>query len=223
MKAVPADRHSSLFRMVLVGAVLLASGITISCGSSSQKTPPFNGNTQVTVLLSSTANDQLSEFDLGFQSITLTSQSGKTVTLASLPASGPPLDAEFMHLNGTAQPLLTATIPQDIYSSATVTLGGGAFVCLAVGQVNGQPTLSTATYTLFPPTATVNLPSPLTVTGTSMALSLDLLVSQSGGAAVPVGLFETVGVLIPGSGRSLTSTDPDRASAFPVQHQPDAG
>ena len=166
----------------VVAAFLITLGITTGCGSSSggsTKTPPLSGNTNVTVMVTSTANDQLAEFDVGFQSITLTSQSGKTVTLASSSTSGPPLDAEFMHLNGTAQPLVIATIPQDIYTSSTLTLGGGAFVCIALGQVDGEQTLSSATYSLFPPTATVNFPSPLTVTGTSMALSLDLLVSQS--------------------------------------------
>ena len=164
--------------LVVVLAVLLV--LTVACGSggSMSKTPPLTGNASVTVMLTSTANDQLAEFDLGFQGITLTSQSGKTVTLASS-TSGPSLDAEFMHLNGVAQPLLTATVPQDIYTSASVTLGGGAFVCIALGQVDGEQTLSSATYTLFPPTATVNFPSPVTVTGTNMALSLDLQMSQS--------------------------------------------
>jgi hypothetical protein len=187
MNTVPLS-SSSLFSSSLrvasiVAALTFALGMATGCGSSSSgsmtKTPPLSGNTNVTVMVSSTANDQLSEFDVGFQSIALTSQSGKTVTLASLPASGPPLDAEFMHLNGTVQPLLTATIPRDIYTSATLTLGGGAFVCIALGQVDGEQTLSSAIYSLFPPTATVNFASPLTVTGTSMALSLDLLVSQS--------------------------------------------
>lgn len=157
---------------LIVAAVIFSTG----CGGSMSR-PILSGNTSVTMVATSTANDQLAEFDLGFQSITLTSQSGKTVTLASSSTSG--LDAEFMHLNGTAQPLLTATIPQDIYTSATIALGGGAFVCIALGQVDGEQTLSTATYSLFPPTATVNFPSPLTVTGTSTSLSLDLLVSQS--------------------------------------------
>jgi len=171
--AFSSPRRLYSFPLALI--VVAAAIFSTSCGSSSMsKTPPLTGNTAVTVVVSSTANDQLSEFDLGFQSITLTSQSGKTATLAS---SG--LGAEFMHLNGVAQPLLTATIPQDIYTSASVTLGGGAFVCIALGQFDGEQTLSSATYTLFPPTATVNFPSPLTVTGTSMALSLDLLVSQS--------------------------------------------
>ncbi len=174
--------HSrSWFRLAYTTLMLAAVAcFTASCGSAGMsKTPPLTGNTSVTVLLSSTANDQLAEFDVGFQSIALISQSGKMVTLFSLPTSGPPRDAEFEHLNGIVQPLLTATIPQDVYTSATVNLGGGAFVCVAQGQVDGGPTLSTAIYSLAPPTATVNFPSPLTVTGTSMALALDLLVSQS--------------------------------------------
>ena len=163
---------------ILLTSIFTATIVSTGCGSSSMaKTPPLTGNTAVTVVASSTANDQLAEFDLGFQSITLTSQSGMTATLGSSSTSG--LGAEFMHLNGTAQPLLTATIPQGIYTSATVTLGGGAFVCIALGQVDGEQTLSSATYSIFPSTATVNFPSPLTVTGTSMALSLNLQVSQS--------------------------------------------
>ncbi len=179
LRFVPRMFSSEKFVLTLL--VTVWSGLTTNCGSggSTSKTAPLSGSTQVMVVLTSTANDQLSEFDLGFQSLALTSQSGKTVTLQSLPTSGPPLDAEFMHLNGMAQPLLSVTVPQDIYTSATVTLGGGAFVCIALGQIDGEQTLSSAYYTLYPPTATVNFPSPLTVTGTNMALSLDLLVSQS--------------------------------------------
>lgn len=170
--------------LTLTITVVASLAITTGCGSGGGSSSGgggqhFSGNTNVSVVLSTTANDQLSEFDLGLESIKLTSQSGNTATLLSTPTSGQPLRAEFMHLNGTAQPLLTATIPQDIYTSATVTLEGGAFVCIAMGQLDGEEVLSSATYTLAPPTATVNFPSPLSVTGTSMALSLDLLVSQS--------------------------------------------
>lgn len=177
MSAAASSRFSSL---VISASLVLIATLMTSCGSSgNSSTPKLSGNTSVTVMVTSTANDQLAEYDLGLQSITLTSQSGKTATLASLPTSGPPLDAEFMHLNGTAQPLLTATIAQDVYTSATVTLGGGAIVCIGFGQLNGEETLTEAVYTIVPPTATVNFPSPLTVTGTSMALSLNLQVSQS--------------------------------------------
>ena len=73
---------SALF---VAAAVIFATG----CGSSGNmtSTPPLKGNTSVTVMLTSTGNDQLSEFDIGFLGITLTSQSGNTVTL--LPTSAP--------------------------------------------------------------------------------------------------------------------------------------
>jgi Domain of unknown function (DUF5666) len=163
---------------LIVAAVLLSTG----CGSSGSSTPQFSGNTSVTVLLTSTANDQLSEFDIGFLGITLTSQSGKTVTLlpTSAPGSGP--GAEFVQMNGTAEPLVTASIPQDVYTAATVTLNGGQFVCIALGPDDGEQVLAVSTYNelgMDASAVTVNLPAPLTVTGTSMGLSLDLLVAQS--------------------------------------------
>jgi hypothetical protein len=163
---------------LIVTAAIFSTG----CGSSGNNAPPLIGNTQVTVLLTSTANDQLSEFDIGFLGITLTSQSGKTATSlpTSAPGSGP--GAEFIRMNSTAQPLATAAIPQDVYTAATVTLNGGQFVCIELGPDDGEQVLDTSTYDYqgVPASAvTVNLPSPITVTGTGMGLSLDLLVSQS--------------------------------------------
>jgi len=171
---------------VLFITVIIA-GLSAGCGSSGPSNSPtskLTGNTSVTVLLSSTANDQLSEFDIGFLGLTLTSQSGKTVTLlpTSAPGSGP--GAEFMRMNGAAEPLITTTIPQDTYTSATATLNGALFVCVELyvpggGQVDE---LVTATYQdmgLPASAVTVTLPAPITVTGTSMGLSLDLQVSQS--------------------------------------------
>jgi hypothetical protein len=168
---------------ILLTSIFTAAIFSTGCGSSSSmaKIPPLTGNTAVTVVVSSTANDQLAEFDLGFQGITLTGQSGNTATLLSAPTSGPGVSAEFMHINGTAEPLMTATIPQDVYTSATVSLSDGLFVCIALGPSDGQETLSSAFYSLLPPTSavTVTLPSPITVTGASMALSLNLIISQS--------------------------------------------
>src|ERR1700737_1571090 len=120
--APSASSHSFLITLTL----LLGIGITTGCGSSAPTPPKFSGNTSVTVLLSSTANDQVTGFDLAFQTLTLTNQSGKTVTLLS---SQQP--AEFMHLNGGVEPLMTVSVPQGIYTSATATLGGAVFVCLA--------------------------------------------------------------------------------------------
>jgi hypothetical protein len=175
---------ASRFHLVIPAVMLAVIGLTTGCGSSgstSQSTgPTLNGNTSVTVMLTSTANDQLTEFDLGFQGISLTSQSGKTVSLLSSGATG----AEFMHLNGLAEPLVTASIPQDIYTSANVTLNGAAFVCVQLYSTGagGEGDITTNTFddAGMPASGiTVTLPSPITVTGESMGVSLDLLVSQS--------------------------------------------
>jgi hypothetical protein len=128
----------------------------------------------VVVLASSTANDQLVQLPVALGNLTLTSQSGKTVTLFSAPVS-----AEFIHLNGNVEPVATASIPQDTYTSATATYGGTAPVCLGLqssstaffidGAINGPGT----------PSVTVNLPAPIEVTGTAMGLLLNLQVSES--------------------------------------------
>ncbi|HTW59607.1 MAG TPA: DUF5666 domain-containing protein [Terriglobales bacterium] len=125
----------------------------------------------MTLVVSSTANDQVTLFGLDFQTLTLTSQSGNTVTLS---ASQQP--AEFMHLNGGIEPLMTVSVPQDIYTSATATLGGAVFVCLA--QVPGAG-LGIANYSIVNQAPMVSLPTPITITGSSMALLLNMQVSDS--------------------------------------------
>lgn len=85
-------------------AAILAIAVTAGCGSDVSPV----GNTSVTLLSSSTANDKLSMFQISILSLTLTSQSGETVSLFSSPA--PPAstgNTEFMHVNGTAEPLAT--------------------------------------------------------------------------------------------------------------------
>jgi len=100
------------------------------------------------------------------------------------------------------KPLVTASIPQDIYTSATVTVFGGQFVCIYYGPLDGEQSIDTSTYNagLVGSAVTVNLASPITVTGASMGLALDLQVAQSAtyGACVnPDGL---------GSAFSITPT-----------------
>jgi Domain of unknown function (DUF5666) len=155
-------------------AIVLATAFASGCGGG-PKGPTLRGNTTVVVLASSTANDQLVEFPIALKNLTLTSQSGNTVTLFS-----GPLSAEFIHLNGTVEPVATATIPQDTYASATAT-GATAPVCVGLqsppspgaifidGSVSGSGASS----------VTVNLPAPIEVRGTAMGLLLNLQVSQS--------------------------------------------
>jgi hypothetical protein len=160
------------FCSLSVIAIVLTTAFASGCGGGTKGTT-LKGSTTVVVLASSTANDQLVQFPLTLNNLTLTSQSGKTVTLFSTPVS-----AEFIHLNGNVEPMATASIPQDTYTSAAAAYGGTSPVCAGLqspgsvfinGAINGPGT----------PSVTVNLSAPIEVTGTAMGLLLNLQVSQS--------------------------------------------
>lgn len=182
--ATSSARRSGLNSLFILVTLILVAVLMTDCGSSGPKTtttppPQFTGETQVTVVLNSTANDQLAELNLSFQGITLTSQSGKAVTL--LAAQQP---SEFVHLNGAIDPLITATIPQDIYTAATAAIPYGESVCITNGASEGAG-IAIAYYNANLPASSiaVRLSSPITVTGSSMVLALNMAVSSS--AAVP--------------------------------------
>jgi hypothetical protein len=111
-------------RLLLAGTLAIATVFTTGCGSSGTTPPKFSGNTAVVVLASGTANDQLFQFSVTLQSLTLTSQSGQTVSLLTTPASD-----EFMHLNGRVEPLATVSVPQGIYTSAAATVSEAFPAC----------------------------------------------------------------------------------------------
>ena len=161
------SRH--VFRPLLAFlAVFCAAVVLAGCGgSSSQTVQP--GATTVVVMASSTANDALVALPLALQSLMLKSQSGNTVTVFSTP-----IGAEYIHLNGNPQPLVTASIPQDTYVSAFAVFGGASPTCVGLHLVNSALITPGTT-----PVMTVNLPQPIQVTGTAMAIDLDLDVSQS--------------------------------------------
>lgn len=172
MKQRWSSAPSVFSRCLLVATLPLLIGIATSCGSSGSTTiPKLKGNTSLSILLSSTGNDQVTSFDLQMQTLTLTSKSGKTVTLLS---SQQP--SEFIHLNGWVEPLATVIVPQDIYTSATATVAGAVFVCIA--QVPGGG-LGFANYSVVNQGPTVTLAAPITVTGSNMTLLLNMQVSSS--------------------------------------------
>jgi hypothetical protein len=176
-----ASRATSV---LLALSVTLAIVFTTGCGSSGSSAPVLKGNTAVTVLLSSTANSQLSQFSTSFNSISLTSQSGKTVNLFTTSQN-----PEFIHLNGKVEPLLTVTVPQDIYTSATASIGLAEFICATLNPSTGGIVVAIYGYGHVPDAqVTVNLPAPITVTGTAMGLSLNMLVSPS--ASFPTTCYE---------------------------------
>ena len=158
-------------------AVLLVcmAAMETGCGSNpTARGSGSSGSTTVTILSTSTANDQLSAFAMVLNSLTLTDESGATINLLSTP-----LDVEFMHVNGTTEPLLTESVPQGVYVSATATAGIAGFACVGLNP-SGSDSLTISYFEdATGPDATVNLPAPITITGANMGLLLDLLVSES--------------------------------------------
>ncbi len=162
---------------------LHASSIA-GCGQTSTQPGPQTGRTtQVVVLLSSTANDSIWNFYIEIAGLALSDSTGRSVPLYNppVPVSLIPTTGEFVHVNGAFEPLVTATVPQGTYTSATLTVGGCRFSTAGVGA-NGGPLQSTYSQGLCSQgtgAATVRLPSPVTISGTVVVLSLNLLAPQS--------------------------------------------
>jgi len=128
--------------------------------------PVLSGSTNVTLLLSSTANDQLSQFEIDLNSVALTSKSGKTVNLFTTSQS-----PEFIQVNGSAEPLLTVSVPQDVYTSATATIGGSLFTCVTLDPSSNSLVIGEFAHGSTPSSqVTVNVPTPITITGTAVGL-----------------------------------------------------
>jgi hypothetical protein len=171
---IPKLSAPRLLQHYLPAVITLITSFTLGCGSNPTSTaPPPPANTSVVLLTSSTANNQVSQYALELSSLTLTSQSGTTVNVFSTPQT-----EEFIHLNAIAEPLLTVSIPQGVYTSATATVTNSSFTVDTLNSsggilysIYGGPQQSSQT--------TVNLPTPVTITGTTMGLSLNLLVEQS--------------------------------------------
>jgi Domain of unknown function (DUF5666) len=161
-----------LLALALASAAAFTSGCTVS--TSTPVAPAPTGNTTVTLLATSTANDQLSDYDLVLDALTLTNQNGAAVSVLSAP-----LHVEFIHLNGLMEPLVTVSIPQGTYTSAIATVGLSRFDCLSLNS-SGAVDEAAFAYDSTPSSqVSVNLPAPITIGSGASALSLNLLVSQS--------------------------------------------
>ena len=162
------------FRLACLFGIALAAMFVSGCGGGNGSGSTLSGNTSVVVLVSSTANDQISQLYLTLASLTLTSQSGKTITVFSTPQN-----AELMHLNGTAEPLATVMVPQDVYTSATAAFEfaepSNAPLCVGQNTAAEENLFNRQIQLSLNPT--VSVPSPITVTGAAMGLALDLAVA----------------------------------------------
>src|SRR4029077_19097193 len=180
----PVHYHSGVTSVSAVLSLLLAL-CAAGCGSAGMSpvtVPPQP--TSVTVVVSSTANGQFTNFYVDITSINLTNQAGTTVSVLAAPQSQAftqTQEAEFIHLNGHMAPFLTAMVPQDVYTSATFTYAYAQFTHVTLTASGGLETVTDAVAgpNSIPQTASVNLPAPLAIHGSAMALSLDLQVSPS--------------------------------------------
>jgi hypothetical protein len=180
---VSAKNASSIFLSIF--AIALFGALLAGCGSSSHMgTPPPVGNTQVVVLLTSTANDQLVAYNVLIASIALVDTTGKSIPVFTNPVSFGP-EGEWVHLNGVSEPLPAVSVPQGTYISAVVKVDGCGFTNLTFG-LPGSPTPGFLTSNSAEGlcaegtgATTVNLPNPIMITGSAMGLSLNLQVSKS--------------------------------------------
>ncbi len=129
----------------------------------------------MTLIATSTANDQLSAFGASLGQFTLTSESGQTVSLLAANQN-----VEFMHLNGTFETLATVSVPQGVYTSASANIQAG-MLCVGQGPsstlwFNGSNPYGDSAI----PSVTVRVPSPIRITGTAMGLVLNLQVPKLG-------------------------------------------
>lgn len=136
-------------------------------------TPNLAPPATVTVVISSDANDQLSELFAVIDEVTLYDAEYNPQDVWDGPRT-----AEFIHVNGGAEPSLTTSIAQGVYTSAQMLLEGVTFACAGVSQ--GALSVPSFGSSQNPRTSIqVELPEPITVSGQNIVLTLKLHVSQS--------------------------------------------
>jgi hypothetical protein len=190
---MPLSKSQHVKSAVFCALALIASAALSAWGSGSGgsgRTGPITGqNSTVVLQLTSTANDQLILYSTTITSIALEDKTGKSVSIYS--NTNPYYTAvEWMHLNGAAEPLVTATVPQANYTSATVTVQGCEFTQVTWGNPENSSSLTTATYaegtcSEGTGTATVNLPAPVVVSGKVTLLDLNLEAGASWAIPTP--------------------------------------
>ena len=156
--------------------LLLVATFAVGCGGNggaSSISSTFSGNTNVVLLASSTANDQLSEFSVTLTSLILVDQSGNPVELLHSQVSD-----DFIHVNGRVEPLATVSVPQGVYTSAQARFISAFPEC--AGQNSGQLLINEGLGAIQSTNPfAINMPQPITIAGTAMGLVLNLQVTAS--------------------------------------------
>jgi len=167
-------RKSPLTRLLSAAAGLsVTAGLIAGCSSAvspgSSATNIAAAAVSVPVLITDAPSDQLVAFTLTLNSITLTDSAGQTASI--LPSA---TTIEICHLNGGQAPLVTASIPQDTYTSATI-----AFSNPQITYINSSGAAVSITPTLTTTSFKFTFPTPFTVSNSSTSLLVDLLAGPS--------------------------------------------
>jgi hypothetical protein len=173
------------YRFCLAVSSFLTAAVLAGCGGSSSKsTPKPAGSSTVTLLTSSDANSRFVSFGMSIDSLSLTNKAGITTTVYSTPSR-----VDFLPWNGQQEPLASFTVPQDEYTTATVTVSNPWFTHIYMGD-NGYVMVSWDGFLhglqgSAPPV--VDLPAPLTIDKSETALVLSLQSAKSGSVTTSAG------------------------------------
>ena len=170
-----AHSHCPHLAVLWFATLILVSG----CGSGPSSTTSHSGpipgeSTKVAIQVSSEANDEFVQFRMEIEKIQLTNQAGVTTTIFNTPTA-----VNFIPANGNAVPFTTVSVPQDVYTSAAVAVSEPSFSNVSMDS-QGEIYLNTDAYGYTPTPPVVNLAAPITVSGSTMGLILDLQAAKSG-------------------------------------------
>jgi len=188
--------------MLVCASVLTLGGLLIAgCsagGALSSISTSGASSVAVPVSITDDPGDQVVAASLTLNSIVLTNTKGVTASILAAPAS-----FEATHLDAVQEPLFTAAVPQDTYTSATLTYSNAQ---VAYFDASSKKVVLT-TATLANTSQTITFPAPVTVNNTTTALLVDYMVANS--------------VAI--SGTTVTVTPAFHLSAAPIPAQPTNG
>jgi len=190
---------SKAIAAVVATASLMLAGCSavnsvVNAVSPSSNTPTAT----VQVSITDAPSDRVLAASLTLNSIALTNSKGVTTSILSAP-----LTFEATHLDAVQEPLFSPAIPQDTYTSVTLSYANA--VVVYVDPTTRQVVSTVAT--LANTSQTVTFATPVTVNNTTTSLLVDYLVANS--------------VAI--SGTTVTVTPAFHVAAVPVPPQPTNG
>jgi hypothetical protein len=167
-----SSRFSEKICRILLALTSMPFLLLAGCAGGGATYPTPTANTNVSILAAATTNDSVGFYDLVVKNLSLVSQSGAVASLISSP-----VQAEFIHLNGPVEPIATAPVPQGVYTSAAITVGNYNILCTelaAQGGLQGQGLSGVGQ----PSTVSISLPNPVTISGDTMNVTLNLVLAQ---------------------------------------------